>query len=229
MNLDRQDILYEDSEILVVRKHPGIAVQHGRTGQMDLEHQILNYIAECSGGSRRLPYLGVIHRLDQPVEGILVFARTPESAASLNRQMQQNRIVKEYLAVVEKTEVPREAVLVDYLRKDNRSNTSTVTAPSIPGAKQAELYFRSQKLQSETGRALVLIRLKTGRHHQIRVQMSNAGMPLCGDKKYNSQVCPGEQLALCAFHLSFSHPVTGKRLDFEIEPENPIFRNFTTK
>ena len=227
--LDRRDILFEDSAILVVRKPSGIAVQHGGIGQMDLEHQLLNYLAESTGGGRDLPYLGMIHRLDQPVEGILVFARNRESAANLNRQMQQGKIIKEYLAVVEASGASEAAVLVDYLRKDSRSNTSSVVKPDVQGAKRSELSYCIRQRKKESGRALVSIRLKTGRHHQIRVQMSNAGMPLCGDAKYNTKVLPGEQLALCACFLSFLHPNTGKKLDFSIEPENPIFEEFARK
>ena len=122
--LKKEWILYEDKDILVVYKPAGIAVQNARTSQMDLEHMLLNYLAEQTQGSRQIPYLGIIHRLDQPVEGILVFARTPAAAAELNRQMQSGKMDKRYLAVTEEfpkvkdtTSIPRGLLLNRYSRR----------------------------------------------------------------------------------------------------------------
>lgn len=216
-----EDILMEDDAILVIHKHAGIAVQHFGSGVMDLEHQLLNYLA--GKGSRRIPYLGVIHRLDQPVEGILVFAKTREAAKRLNQQMQCSKMKKEYVAVVEQAEGEQEGELTDYLWRDGKKNISMVMTAGSPGAKRAELSYRVLKRQPDTGRAVVRIILKTGRHHQIRVQMSHADMPLCGDRKYNSVCREDENLALCADSLSFEHPLSGKKLEFHVQPENPLF------
>ncbi|MDD3277820.1 MAG: RluA family pseudouridine synthase [Lachnospiraceae bacterium] len=229
----KSDILYEDDAILVVRKRAQVAVQSARSGQMDLEHALLNYLAgKQTAGKRQMPYLAVIHRLDQPVEGILVFGKTQKAAAALNRQLTGDQMKKRYLAVVEWKDTEQEGCLrqeqqlVDELYKDGRSNTSRVVQKGYPGAKQAVLSFQILEVCQEEGRALAAITLKTGRHHQIRVQMAHAGMPLCGDKKYNPGAQPEDGLALCAAELVFSHPISGKKLCFQTEPENPIFSRF---
>lgn len=221
-----EDILFEDEQILVVRKHAGIAVQHVGAGAMDLEHLLLNYLAGKGVRTRRIPYLAVIHRLDQPVEGILVFAKTQEAARELNRQLQRKEMKKEYVAVVEHAREEGSGKLVDYLWKDGKQNLSRVAVKGMPGAKQSELDYWVRKKDGESGRALVEILLKTGRHHQIRVQMAHAGMPLCGDRKYNPECIKGEELALCAVRLSFRHPANAEKLEFEITPENPLFHDF---
>lgn len=223
----------EDAEILVVHKHAGMAVQSARAGQMDLEHELYNYLAAGrKAGSRQIPYLAVIHRLDQPVQGILVFGKTPEAARRLNEAMQKNKMEKIYLAVINGKPERAEGVLIDYLKKDGRTNTSAVVDRDTAGAKRAELSYRTLETCTVQGRerSLIWIRLKTGRHHQIRVQMAHAGMPLCGDGKY----CPSERekttdgtLALCAFRLAFPHPATGKLLTFQVLPEGEVFSGFS--
>lgn len=229
---EKEDILLEDEAILVVRKHAGMAVQSARPGQMDLEHELLNYLA--AGGrtqGRRMPYLGVIHRLDQPVEGVLVFAKTSAAAARLNDAMKKNRIEKTYLAVTDRMPGKQEAVLVDYLKKDGRRNLSFVTNGQEPDARRAELSYRVLQSVQEEERTwfLIEVKLRTGRHHQIRVQMSHAGMPLCGDEKYYPEYEKKDReegLALCAYTLSFPHPVTGKKLTFRTVPEGKAFLKF---
>lgn len=232
----KEDILMEDQEILVVHKHAGMAVQSARPGQMDLEHALLNYLAASGSGrqARGVPYLGVIHRLDQPVEGILVFAKSPSAAASLNRALQKNQMEKIYLAVTDRKPERNEGILVDYLRKDGRKNISCVVSEKDPEAKRAELFYRLMDGGSGLGgeRYLMEIRLKTGRHHQIRVQMSHAGMPLMGDEKYHPDAGTWTEktaLALCASRLSFPHPKTGRRLLFEVQPEGEEFQRFQEK
>ena len=220
--LKKEWILNEDKDILVVYKPAGIAVQNARTSQMDLEHMLLNYLAEQTQGSREIPYLGIIHRLDQPVEGILVFTRTPAAAAELNRQMQSGKMDKRYLAVTEGVPGQTQGILVDYLKKEGRTNLSRVADPEEREAKRAELSYHV--LNSEDGEALVEIHLKTGRHHQIRVQMAHAGTPLAGDRKYGAGNTDA-QLCLCAYKLQFQHPRTHKKMEFSVRPSNPHFKN----
>lgn len=228
------DILMEDSEILVVHKHAGMAVQSARAGQMDLEHELYNYLStEQEKGMRRPPYLAVIHRLDQPVQGVLVFGKTPGAAAKLNRQMQENRMGKEYLAVVRGKLNPPEGVLIDYLVKDGKNNRSEVVTEGSAGARRAELSYQIvetiQDQETEMECSLVRIKLKTGRHHQIRVQMAHAGAPLWGDSKYapnRRDEKRAEGIGLCAFRLTFAHPRTGKRLEFQVSPEGEVFSGF---
>ena len=232
-------ILYEDRSILVLHKPAGIAVQDARSRVMDLECMIRNELVmrERALGRETIPYLGIVHRLDLPVEGIVVFAKTRKAASILSTQIQQGKMRKEYLAVCamqrkfdDKKETAQESsgTLTDHLLKDGRTNSSSVVKKGTPGAKEAVLSYKI--LEKKEEKCLLRIDLKTGRHHQIRVQLSHAGMPILGDKKYGWIPSSGdlqeEGLALCAHHLSFFHPEDGSRKTFQIEPENGWFRNF---
>lgn len=213
-------ILFEDEHLMVVKKDAGIPVQAGRMRIMDLQGLIKNelYKRNRKGGE---PYLGVVHRLDQPVEGVMVFAKTPFAAGALSEQVTDGRMKKHYLARVCGKPSEDSGRLVDYLVKDGRTNTSSVVSAHTKDAKRAELNYKVLKRNHET--ALVEVELITGRHHQIRVQMANAGWPLYGDTKYNPQfqkVTGHVQTALCAYKLSFVHPRTKKVMEFCIEPEN---------
>lgn len=219
-------IIYEDKDILVCHKPAGIAVQNARVGSMDLESLLKNYVAQKVPG--KMPYLGIIHRLDQPVEGVLVFALNSRSAAELNRQMTSGKIKKIYLAVTEGETKVQKATLEDWLKKDNRTNSSAVVATGTAGAKKAVLSYElleTRGVQGQT-RNLLEICLDTGRHHQIRVQMAHAGMPLVGDRKYNPQQSGEEPLALCSAKLGFQHPVTKKKMEFQVTPAGSAFKGW---
>ena len=199
-------ILYEDKEILVCRKAAGIAVQSARLGEKDLVSILNNHLAEqaklcgtsgngakkkAAGGTGFEP-IRVVHRLDQPVEGVLVFAKTKKAAAGLSKQVTDGTMKKTYQAVCCVTEKGRKWMedsaewhtLTDYLVKDARTNTSSVTEKGRKEAKEARLSFRIAVRCRDL--ALAEIVLDTGRHHQIRVQMAHAGLPLYGDVKYNT-------------------------------------------
>lgn len=202
-------ILYEDQHIIVCRKEAGVAVQTARMSQMDVESALKNYLAVKDSG--KMPYLAVIHRLDQPVRGVLVFAKTPFAAKELSRQVTEHTIGKYYLAEVDGT-IPEEAgTLENYMVKDGRTNTSKIVNEKTPGAKKAVLHYKKRNEHT------IEIELVTGRHHQIRVQCACAGMPLKGDGKYNPGAVRGEQLGLCAYRLVFRHPKTGKSMEFFYE------------
>lgn len=231
-------ILFEDKDIIVCRKPAGIAVQNARIGAMDMESSLKNYLSLKSGNVRNVPYLAVVHRLDQPVEGILVFGKTPKAAKELSGQITGGKMEKIYLAVTygqpECTEVSRNPVILeDYLKKDGKTNSSSVVPASTPGAKKARLSYEvlDETLDKISGKKkwLLRIHLDTGRHHQIRVQLAHAGMPLAGDRKYgtgeNGMVVSGG-LALCAASLTFVHPVTKKAMKFETKPETGAFEGF---
>ena len=250
MNTER--ILYEDNDIIVCHKPAGIATQTARVGQADTVSEITNYLLrpehgrgkgrlredgrqQSEGGRRQdnvsqtIPYVGVVHRLDQPVEGILVFAGNKRAAAELSRQIAENCMEKYYYAVICGQERIDGGRLEDYLVKDNRTNISRIVPPEVKGAKKAVLEYEILTPKAEI--ALAKIRLYTGRHHQIRVQMSHAGMSLLGDYKYAdaqmirmSEQMRVKEVALCACQLSFQHPRTGKRMDFKIRPEGKIFQ-----
>ncbi len=231
MRLSKEDILYEDEEIIVCHKTAGIATQTARLGEPDMVSMLKNYL--------KTDYIAVVHRLDQPVEGILVFAKTKKAAANLSSQNAGQTMNKQYYAAVwmpEEEAETQKGVLADYLLKDGKTNTSKVVSAQTPEAKQAELSYeivKTQKLETDGKKALVRIALKTGRHHQIRVQMANAGMPLMGDAKYASEEVKAfsreqriKNVALCAYRLEFLHPMTGKRMEFQVDPMGEAFRSF---
>lgn len=232
-------LIYEDAQILVCYKESGLPVQSARIGTRDLENILKNYLSEKTG---RVPYLAVVHRLDQPVEGILVFAKTQKTAASLSAQVNDGRMKKIYHAVVsleENKDMISEqdwTTLCNYMFKDGKINTSKIVSENTRGAKKAELEYRILKTveimkgeeKKKTMAALTEIHLHTGRHHQIRVQMAGAGMPLFGDRKYGKEhLCEqGKTLALCAVSLELVHPGTGKKMQFSCEPQGEYFRLF---
>lgn len=230
MRIKREDILYEDKEIIVCHKRAGAAVQTARLGETDMETELKKYF--------RAPYAAAVHRLDQPVEGVLVFARTKRAAADLSRQSREQMMNKQYYAVVLAggAEIPEgKHTLADDLEKDGKANVSRVVEEGK--GKRAELSYEIIKRRKEAGEeletALVRIWLKTGRHHQIRVQMANAGMPLLGDVKYGSERSIDysrregiRHTALCAYGLEFCHPSTGKKMKFDIVPSEKVFLPF---
>lgn len=245
--MDKGQILYEDNDIIVCYKPSGTAVQTAQIGQRDMVSEITNYLAlkdraANDSHSRRLdkkPYVGVIHRLDQPVEGILVFAKNQNAARELSRQITQNEMEKYYYAVVSDKKIPElsnetsHGTLIDYLYKDGKTNTSCVVPCGRKEAKRAELAYEIEKRIKEEGIALAKIKLVTGRHHQIRVQMSHADMSLLGDYKYadagtkeQSERMQQKQIALCAYKLVFKHPKDKKKMSFQKEPEGSLFRKF---
>ena len=221
-----ENILYEDKEILVCRKTAGMPVQAAKIGTMDMESALKNYLAQKTPG--KIPYLGVVHRLDQPVEGILVFAKTSEAAGNLSKQMMAGGAGKYYLAVTEGKAKSSEGTLTDYLKKNGKANMSQAVSANTPGAKKAILHYKVLDQQEINGksRTLLKIRLETGRHHQIRVQMSGMGCPILGDVKYGGEEKARGQIALCASSLTFVHPKTKKQMQFEIQPQAAGFDLF---
>ncbi|MBD5544140.1 MAG: RluA family pseudouridine synthase [Lachnospiraceae bacterium] len=241
-------IIFEDQHILVVYKPEGMAVETAKITETDLISYLKNYLSEKQGQTGKVPYLSMIHRLDQPVEGLLVFAKTPFAAKELSRQVQNNQIKKRYLAAVSidreaneklvcndakntKTEENAGQLLEDYLLKDGKTNTSKVVAKETKGAKKAVLFYKLASVRKQDGIAVAEIELITGRHHQIRVQMAHAGMPLLGDLKYGDEASlekskrlQVKQVALCAYQLEFFHPKTGKPLLFQVEPGKEIIK-----
>lgn len=222
----KERILYEDKEIIVCHKPAGIATQTGQTRQKDMVSEIKNYL-------KSNPYLGVVHRLDQPVEGILVFAKTPFAAKELSRQLTGNLLHKQYDAVVLGEGFSESRELVDYLKKKAETNRSEITNMGESGAKKAILRAKTLDMNLQKNIALLEITLLTGRHHQIRVQLSGAGYPILGDKKYGTEKSIQKSLelgvdhvALCACRLELLHPKTKKKLEFSVKPEGRIFQEF---
>lgn len=222
-------ILYEDKDIIVCHKMAGIAVQSARIGMLDMESTLKNHLAAKNPG--KMPYLAIIHRLDQPVEGVLVFAKNKKAAAGLTSQITSGSVTKEYLAVTDRKPGNVQGHLEDYLKKNGKTNTSAVVTPETDGAKKAILDYEvlneiSDERTLSGKRILIRIQLGTGRHHQIRVQMAHAGMPLLGDRKYYSEDSSRLPLGLCSCHLVFRHPVTGKKMEFQVTPKGECFAGF---
>ena len=211
------EILHEDEEILVCIKPAGIPTQTSRIGSPDMVSILKNHLRHVSY-QKQGPYLAVIHRLDQPVEGLLVFAKTPAAAAALNRQLSTSGFGKHYLAVVHSIPSPAEGDLEHFLIKDTRTNTSRVCAPNTPGAKRARLHYRL--LRTKDDFSITEITLDTGRHHQIRVQMSRIGCPIVGYRKYGSD----SSLPLCIYaaRITFRHPKTKEPLTYTYTPILPF-------
>ncbi|CUX34844.1 RluA family pseudouridine synthase [Clostridium sp. C105KSO13] len=218
------DILFEDRDIIVCHKPAGVPTQSKHVGTPDMISILINYIHKSSLEKGR-PYLAVIHRLDQPVEGLLVFARTPAAARELNKQLTEYGFGKHYRALLQGVPVSLEGDLEDYLIKDGRTNVSHVCSDDIPGAKKARLHYKI--IETRPPYALADIVLETGRHHQIRVQMAHLGTPIAGDKKYGStqslpHSCTGgaplvfRSLQLFACHLTFRHPGTNELMEFHL-------------
>lgn len=208
------EILYEDDAIIVCVKAAGVATQTKQIGQKDMESMLRTYRMQKGEPS----YIGVVHRLDQPVSGVMVFAKTKEAAADLSRQVSTKAADKYYYAVTDGVPDKTKGTLEDYLLRDGKTNLSKVVASKETGAKRAELSY--EVLTKSETRALVKIKLATGRHHQIRVQMAHAGWPLVGDRKYNfkENMKPGGgAMCLCSYKLGFTHPVTKKKMEFEID------------
>ncbi len=218
------EILYEDQDIIVCAKPAGVPTQSSRVGTPDMVSILKNHIYQNSE-KKQQPYLAVIHRLDQPVEGLLVFAKTPAAARELNRQLTQYGFGKHYRALLAGIPVCMEGDLEDYLVKDGRNNTAQVCTPDTPGAKKARLHYKIIETCSTPDCSLADITLETGRHHQIRVQMAHMGTPIAGDKKYGKEspaLAASRTLQLFACRLKFKHPRTGKIMDFHTDHLNSL-------
>ena len=254
------NILYEDPHILVCVKPHGIATQSKSIRYPDMVSLIKNHLAKNSTDSAKSgthgksfgePYLAVIHRLDQPVAGILVFAKTPAAAKDLNKQLQNQGFGKYYRALVTNAPAQDEGTLENYMVKDARTNTSRICSSKENGAKIARLHYHTvplcnwlftapdnakinhisnTNLQSDDSASKstdfhgteLEVHLDTGRHHQIRVQLSSIGSPIVGDTKYNPYLADTkgwQTIRLCAYKLDFKHPVTHKPIHFQLDAD----------
>lgn len=203
-------IIYEDNHLLVVEKPQNVLVQADNTNDLDLLTSLKKYIKEKYNKPGEV-YLGLVHRLDRPVGGVMVFARTSKSASRLSNMIRMHEFEKNYLAIVE-GKVPDEGVFENYLLKLENENRTIVDK----NGKYSKLSYKL--LGFKDGLSLVKIKLETGRSHQIRVQFSSRGYALWGDQKYNSKAKVGEQIALWAYELRFKHPVRDEIMDFKCNP-----------
>ncbi len=210
-------VIYEDNHIIVVEKTPNIPSQADKTGDMDMLTLVKNYIKEKYNKPGNV-YLGLVHRLDRPVGGVMVFAKTSKAASRLSEQVRTKSLKKIYLAVVDGKVEKAKGTLEDYLYKDERNNISKVVNSNKKNAKLAKLDYEVLKYNEVKDLSLLKVNLHTGRHHQIRVQLSNFGHSIFGDQKYGTRG-KGKQIALWAYSLTIIHPTTKEEMTFEDLPE----------
>lgn len=234
------NILYEDKDIVVCIKPAGVASQNERGFRQDMISMLMNDQKEKGISS---PYVGVVHRLDKMVGGVMVYAKNKQAAGGLSKQIAAGETEKKYYAVVchaeESVKIEKHGTMTDYLVKDGKTNTSVVSEKNNKMAKRAELIYdilETKKIKYSDGTqdicSLADITLLTGRHHQIRVQFASRNMPLYGDAKYNkyfNQDMKRKGIALFSSSISFKHPVTGQRMKFSYRPANGIFSEFDIK
>ena len=222
------EILYEDEYMLACVKPPGVPSQADKSNDEDMVTIVKNYIFD-NQSSNDEPYVAMLHRLDRPVGGVMIFAKDKDTAAKLSKQQTDGDMVKYYQAVLT-GELPEEyGELSDYMVKDAKTNTSKICSKDTDGAKKAELtYELLDEFETDEGiLSYVLIKLLTGRHHQIRVQMSHLGCGVWGDTKYNIKYKNAKkgvkQIALFSSRIELEHPVTGEHLVLKKEPYGKAF------
>lgn len=215
--LPKINIIYEDNHLLVVEKPINIPVCEDITNDIDLLTILKNYLKEKYNKPGNV-YLGLVHRLDRPVGGVMVFAKTSKAASRLSEQVRNKTFKKEYLAIVDGKLDVKSGTLEDYLVKNERNNLSKVTNKETKNAKYAKLDYEVLKYSKEINLSVLRILLHTGRHHQIRVQLANMGHSICGDQKYGTRG-RGKQISLWAYKLTIEHPITKESMTFTDIPE----------
>ena len=215
--MENLKVIFEDNHIIVVEKKPNIPSQSDKTGDIDILTIVKQYIKEKYNKPRNV-YLGLVHRLDRPVGGVMIFAKTSKAASRLSNQVREKVFKKKYLAVVDGLFKENEGSLEDYLCKDERNNTSRVANREKKNSKLAKLDYKELVYNKVKDLSLLEINLHTGRHHQIRVQLANAGHSIFGDQKYGKRG-QGKQIALWAYELTIEHPITKEEITFKDFPE----------
>lgn len=215
--MKKLNVIYEDNHIIVVEKQPNIPSQADKTEDADMLSIVKEYIKVKYQKSGNV-YLGLVHRLDRPVGGVMVFAKTSKAASRLSEQVRNKTFKKEYLAVVDGKIEQKNGVLEDYLYKDERNNISKVVNKEKKNSKYAKLEYEVLYYNKVKDLSLVKINLHTGRHHQIRVQLSNFKHSIFGDQKYGTRG-QGKQIALWAYKLEIEHPISKEKKVFECFPE----------
>ena len=215
-------VLYEDKSIIIVEKPAGIATQTANVTSPDCVSLIKAHIKAADPDISGEPYVGVVHRLDQPVAGILVFAKNKKAAASLSEQVRGTVMNKHYTALVEGIlDQPEDVRLCNRMYKDNRERRAVIVSedhdmkqlPPNTGLSDACLIYHTEKILKDKNMTLLSIKLETGRFHQIRVQLSNIGHPIAGDGKYGASTAYPSGIALVADSLEFRHPDTGEKVE----------------
>lgn len=215
--MDKLKILYEDNHIIVAVKPPNVPSQEDKTGDEDILTIIKEYLKEKYNKPGNV-YLGLVHRLDRPVGGVMIFAKTSKAASRLSQQVREKIFKKEYLAIVDGKIENKTGTLENYLLKNEKTNTSKVVPKGTKNSKYAKLDYEVLKYNEEINLSLLKIILHTGRHHQIRLQLSNFEHSICGDQKYGTRG-RGKQISLWAYKLTIKHPITKEEMKFVGLPE----------
>ncbi|MGN0823396.1 MAG: RluA family pseudouridine synthase [Candidatus Gallimonas sp.] len=208
-------VLYEDNHLIVAMKPQNLASCPDESGDDNLLDRVREYIRTTYAKPGNV-YVGLVHRLDRPTGGVMVFAKTSKAAGRLGEQMKSGDFEKRYLAVLNGAPSPETGTLVNYLKKNTVNNMVYLCTQATDGAKMASLDYRV--LQKTDRFALTEIKLHTGRSHQIRVQTAGIAHPVYGDMRYGKEYAQKGKLALWAYSLSFTHPVTKERMKFICEP-----------
>ena len=210
------EIVYEDNHLIIVSKAPSEIVQGDKTGDEPLADKVKRYIKEAYAKPGRV-FLGVVHRLDRPVSGLVIFAKTSKALARLNDMISKGEIAKTYWAVVAKRPELEEGELIHYLVRNEKQNKSYAHDREVPHSKRAVLHYRL--LCCSQRYSLLEVELKTGRHHQIRCQLAKIGSPIRGDLKYGfARSNPDGSISLHARRISFIHPVSKQKIDVTAPP-----------
>ena len=215
--MNKLNILYEDNHIIVVEKKPNVLCQSDYTKDLDLLTMLKSYLKEKYHKPGNV-YLGLVHRLDRPVGGLMVFAKTSKAASRLSKSICEHQMTKEYLLICHNN-LKGKGVMEDYILKQDE-----VSIISKDG-KYAKLEY--EVLKNKDNLSLVKVNLITGRHHQIRLQFAHRGYPLYGDQLYGLQ--DKKQIALFAYHIRFKHPVKDEIMDFKLWPEGGIWNEFKSE
>ena len=225
--MDDVAVLHEDNSILVVVKPQNIPSQADASGDLDLLTLLKDYIKNKYDKPGNV-YLGLVHRLDRPTGGVMVFAKNSKAAERLSKQIVDGEMTKTYLTTVVGMPKQRKDTLVNYLKKNSLTNTVYVATFGDHDAKRAELSY--EVLDSDERLSLVKVQLGTGRSHQIRVQMSAINCPVYGDARYGGNIVRGQNLALWAYKLELTHPVTKERMVFvAYPPDSEPWKRFDIK
>ena len=222
------DVLYEDNHIIIVNKHSGEIVQGDKTGDKPLSDIVKDYIKEKYAKPGNV-FLGVVHRLDRPVSGAVVFARTSKALTRLNETFRNGEVKKTYWAVVQNCPAEPEGTLTNWIVRKEAQNKSYAYDKEVPGSKKAVLQY---KVIAHSDRYhLIEVTLITGRHHQIRCQLSHMGCPIKGDLKYGAKRSnPDGSISLMARSVAFSHPVSKQYIDVKAPmPDDNLWKAFDIK
>ena len=219
-------VLYEDNHIIIVSKQAGEIVQGDKTGDVPLSEMVASYLKQKYSKPGNV-FVGVTHRLDRPVSGVVVFAKTGKALSRLNGMFRDGKVERRYLAIVKEPPQQIEGKLIGWLIKNEKQNRSYSHDHEIPGSKRAVLRYRL--VADSDNYYLLEIELETGRHHQIRCQLSGIGSPIKGDLKYGAERSnPDGSISLHAYKVAFEHPVSHKTISVKAPlPDDNLWHSFS--